>query len=122
MESSSLLPSFPCSMMVSRAQVLYSCRAAEEFRKGGGTPGREAAAAESPPIWEQWQEGGTRKRVEGEAGSKASPLFFKELRSQNERKRMSPPFTQGLQSFFENDVRKEKAELKGNTEESQILA
>ena len=49
MESSSLLPLFPCSMMVSRARVLYSCRAAEEFRKGGGTPGREAAAAESPP-------------------------------------------------------------------------
>ena len=85
-----------------------SGRAAEEFRKGGGAPGREAAAAESPPIWEQWQEGGTGKRVEGEAGSKASPLFFKELRSQNERKRISPPFTQGLQSFFENDVRKER--------------
>ena len=121
MESSSLLPLFPCSMMVSRARVLYSCRAAEEFRKGGGAPGREAAAAESPPIWEQWQEGGTGKRVEGEAGSKASPLFFKELRSQNERKRISPPFTQGLQSFFENDVRKERQSWKGTRKKVRFL-
>lgn len=75
---------------------------------------------ESPPIWEQWQEGGT-ERVEGETGSKASPLFFKELRSQNERKRISPPFTQGLQSFFENDVRKEKAELKGTRKKVRFL-
>ena len=34
-------------MKVSRAWVLYLCRAAGEFRKGGGAHGREAAAAES---------------------------------------------------------------------------
>lgn len=36
-------------------------------------------------------------------------------------KRVLPPLTQGL-SPFEDDVRKEKAGLKGNTEESQIHA
>ena len=99
---------------------LQGCRGVQER---GWCPWQGSSCCwESPPIWEQPQEGGTGKRVKGETGSKASPLFFKELRSQNERKRISPPFTQGLQSFFENDVRKEKAELKGNTEESQILA
>lgn len=59
---------------------------------------------------------------EGESGSNGPPISFSKNQEVTERKRISPPLTQGLLSSFENDVRKEKAELKWNTEGSQIHA
>lgn len=59
---------------------------------------------------------------EGESGSNGPPNSFSKNQEVTERKRILPPLTQGLLSSFENDVRKEKAELKWNTEESQIHA
>lgn len=85
-----------------------------------------AAGAESHPH--PGAPAGGRQGLRGWSGRQAArvppPSFsHKEPRSQTERKKdFLPPPTQGLLSPFEDDLRKEKAGLKGSTQESQIHA
>lgn len=62
---------------------------------------------------------------EWEANGKPPPPKPSQTKNQEVKlkvKRILPPLTQGLLSPFEDDVRKEKAGLKGNTEEGGIHA
>lgn len=90
---------------------------AGEMREGP-TAGRRRWL-ESHPHLGAWAGEASRR---GSQAAMGPPTSFSKNQEVTERKKISPPLTQGLLSSFENDVRKEKAELKRNTEESQIHA
>lgn len=83
--------------------------------------GGDGAVSESqacPPTQQRWQEGSFWDPASGEAAARWPPTSFsKNQEVKLKEKRILPPLIQGHLFPFENDVRKEKAGLKGNPEE-----